>query len=280
MAEAVEALSPLRLAIADAVGEATNKADARRRVDAVRRKFARDNSIADALYVPAVMADLAGQLMVHEYEAPGVVVKPMAKFALGDAQPLEAFLNLPWDEALAYFRSRGIVREGELETLLKGHAESTKEARKLLLDRVQSRVYELLDTAIEEGDTFRDFAQKLAEDADGLGITNRDPSYLQMVFRTNVHDAYGAGRLAAMNDPYVSEARPFRQIVTAGDGRVRDEHVELDGLVYRADGPLQYLRPPFGYQCRCSIVTLETWDGTVATELPPGALTPGFGGLQ
>lgn len=269
----------MRLDFADAIAGAKNAADARRKVDAVRKQYARDNAIADALYIPAVMADLAGQLMVHQYEAPGVVGKPITQFALGDAQPLDAFLNLPWDEALAYFRSRGVLRENELATLLKGHAEQTKAARKALLERVQTRVYELLDQSIERGETLRDFASKLAEDADGLGITNQDPAYLQTVFRTNVHDAYGAGRAAAMNHPDVVEARPYRQIHTAGDARVREEHVPLDGLVYEASGPLANLRPPFGFNCRCSVVTLESWDGAVVDELPTGAVAPGFGGL-
>lgn len=197
--------------------------------------------------------------------------------SIGDGQDMQAFLNKPWDEALAYFRARGILSENELSRLLLDYAERSKEARRALLETVQKRVYELLDAAIEQGQTFPQFAQQLRTEAPGLGISAEDPAYLQNVFRTNVMSAYGAGRHEALSHPDVVQARPFRQIRTAGDGRVRDEHDQLDGLVYRADGPLAGLKTPFGYQCRCSIVSLDEWDGDAVEALPAGAVAPGFG---
>jgi SPP1 gp7 family putative phage head morphogenesis protein len=279
--DAAATLEPLRLELADAIGSAGSLKEALSAIARVRAKHANSTAIADAIFVPRAMADLAGQLMVHEHEAPGVVGEPMLRqvklLALGDSQPLEAFLGLPWDEALDYYKGRGLTSERELSTLLKGHAEATKDARRDLLATVQERVNEMLLDAVEQGQSFEEFAEALAGEAGGLGITNQDPAYLQTVFRTNVLDAYGGGRAVAMNHPDVVAARPYRQIHTAGDGRVREEHVPLDGLVFRADGPLAGLRPPFGFNCRCSVTTMSEWDGEVATELPAGAVTPGFG---
>jgi hypothetical protein len=97
------------------------------------------------------------------------------------------------------------------------------------------------------------------------------------VFRTNVMSAYGAGKHRALSDPDVIAARPYRQIRTAGDARVRDEHAQLEGLTYMADGPLSELKTPFGFQCRCSVVSLAEYSGEVVSELPAGSVDPGFG---
>jgi len=260
--------------------------DAKLATDAVLKQHADDPVIANALFVPMMLADLAGQLMVYTYEAgkPEPKRKPV-QLSLGGAQPDDAFLHLPWEEALEEFRARGLVSDDELSTLLKDTAEQAGEARELLLQHVQERVYELLDTAIEDGQTFGEFKAELEAEAPGLGISTEDSAYLQNVFRTNLMSAYGAGRNRALNDPDVIEAVPYRQIRTAGDARVRDgedgheDHQQLDGLVFRADGPLKNLTTPLGFQCRCGIIGLSEWDGDVITELPPNSVAPGFGGI-
>jgi hypothetical protein len=284
IANATEVLKPLRLELAQALEHAGDWRDARKRVTAVKRQFLKSQSIADALYIPIALANMAGQLMVYNHEAPHV--KPEARtirMGIGDAQDTRAFLNKPWREAIDWFRERGVVNEDELSTLLQNYADQSVEARKLMLERVQARTYELLSDALEQGQTYPEFAAQLREDAPGLGITADDPAYLRTVFNTNLASAYGAGRLQAMNDPDVVEARPYRQIRTAGDARVRDgehggeDHVQLDGLVLKADGPLSELQTPFSYNCRCGIVSLASWDGDVIDEMPPDSVHEGFG---
>lgn len=264
--------------MATAIEHAADKRDAKKRIGAVKRQFAKSQPIADALFIPIAMANMAGQLMVYNHEAP--LVKPEARtirMGIGDAQDTRAFLNKPWREAIDWFRARGVVDEDELSRLLADYQDQSEEARKLLLERVQDRTYELLTDSLEQGGTFPEFAAQMRNEAPGLGITAEDTAYLQTVFRTNVQSAYGAGRLAAQNDPAVVEARPYRQIRTAGDARVRQEHEEADGLVYASDGPLANLKTPFSYNCRCSIVSMSEWSGDVATELPAGTVGPGFG---
>lgn len=267
----------MRDAIAVQLLGAVDKKSAKLAIKNALAPYKQNAAIANALFVPAVLADLAGQLMVHAYEAPHG--KERVQLALGEGQDTSAFLAMGWEEALAYFEARGLVREKDLDRLLKRHAKESEKARDLMLKRVQERVYELLGDAIGEGSTYRDFAVALRSDAEGLGITAGDSSYLDLVYRTNVMDAYGAGRQRAMQHPAVVAARPFRQIRTAGDGRVREEHAQADGMVFTADGPLAQLRPPFGYRCRCSVTTLSTWEGDVVESVPSDLLTPGFGGL-
>lgn len=246
----------------------------------MRKRWQRSDGLLNTLMEPMLLADLAGQLMVHTYEAETPAAREAAVFALavGDAQGQGAFLQQGWQEALEEFRERGLISDDELAPLLRGTAERATEARRALLETVQERVYELLEQAIDEGRTQQEFAAQLRADAEGLGISADDPAYLNTVFRTNVMDAYGRGRHRALESPAVVEAFPYRQISTAGDARVRSEHDDLDGLVYAADGPLRSLKTPFGYNCRCAIrVAPADYDGPVVDELPAGSVAPGFG---
>lgn len=232
----------------------------------MRVRYSKNRAIGDALFVPQIMAELAGQLMVYEHEAKGVkgpkqqpmrnMLEPsVLHLELGDGQDTRAFLNKPWTDAIDWFKERGLVDDDELSRLLRDYAEQTQEARRLMLEQVQQRVYAGLEQALTEGQTFEQFADALAEDAPGLGISADDPAYLQNVFRTNIMSAYGGGRHRALSDPDVVAALPYRIIRTAGDARVRDgehggeDHVQLDGLAYEANGPLKDLKTPFGFQC-------------------------------
>jgi hypothetical protein len=53
---------------------------------------------------------------------------------------------------------------------------------------------------------------------------------------------------------------PYQAYEPIHDGRVRDEHAELEKLglngtnVYRRDDPMwNYFTPPWGYNCRCGV---------------------------
>jgi SPP1 gp7 family putative phage head morphogenesis protein len=171
----------------------------------------------------------------------------------------------------------GESQAAELSTLLKGNAEAAGVSHQLLLEGIQKRVNEMLAESIDKGGTFPEFAQLIADEAPGLGITNQNPAYVELVFRTNVLGAYGHGRHEAMSDPDVISARPFRQWRTSLDNRVREEHAAFESQVWRADDPaMSGLKTPAGFSCRCSVVSLSTWDGELATSVPPGLVTPGF----
>lgn len=223
------------------------------------------------------MANMAGQLMVWGPETKlknKMRSKRSARMEIGDAQGTGSFLGKPWDEAVSAFRARGVMDENELSRLLKDYANQSVEARSLMLDRIQERVHTMLGDAIEQGQTMEQFATGLRAEADGLGITATDPSYLDMVFRTNVQSAYGAGRYLAMTDPDVMDARPYVQYRTAGDARVRPEHEMLDGLTFAMDNPTWHrIAPPNGFNCRCSIVTMSAEEAAgeeVSEDLPDG----------
>lgn len=234
--------------IAKLLRDAPSLSVARRRLTqwTMRTKIYAD--LGDVLFVPVVKADLAGQLMVYGRESKLIKLREKQK----------SFLDLPWLDAIAEFRRRGVVSPNEFATLLNGYTQRADQQRQDVLEHVQKKVKALLEEAIRGGDTFETFATKFETARPELGIEKAKPSYLQNVFRTNVQSAYGAGRFRAITDPVVVETRPFVQYRTVGDSRVRPAHAELADKVFNTGDPLWHrVSPPNGYQCRCAIVTLS-----------------------
>lgn len=51
---------------------------------------------------------------------------------------------------------------------------------------------------------------------------------------------------------------PYLQYRTAGDGRVRPEHAQLDGIIKKVDDKFWDLyMPPNGWNCRCGVIQLD-----------------------
>lgn len=251
------------------------KAPTEKLLEAWSRKTSVFDELGDAIFVPAVMADMAGQLMVKGHEA---------KLVHLDADTeIKAFLDLPWEEALREWRARGLQSDSEFETMLKDYAQRSDVARSLMLEHLQEMMRTKLDDAIADGQSYKDFADSVREGTTSLGITEADPAYLTTVFRTNMQNAYGAGRYRAMTDPDVMELRPYAEYRTVGDALVRPNHAALEGCVFEiGTSTCDAVTPPGGYNCRCSMVTLsrEEADGRkIWHSIPPGGQPDtGFGG--
>jgi hypothetical protein len=214
------------------------------------------DDLDEALFEANVLAELAGELMVRDGERGGPAVLELARE--------QAFVSLPWREAVEAFRERGTVTDRDLETLLRDVATRSARARADLLAHIQDVVHDKLAAAIEnDGSTFREFAEAVRDETIPLGINPDDDAYLQMVFRTNVQGAYSAGRDRASKDPDLLDERPIALYLTAGDGLVRSEHAqfaERNGGMYEISSPEwgRVRPPPAGspFNCRCSWVTL------------------------
>lgn len=78
--------------------------------------------------------------------------------------------------------------------------------------------------------------------------------------RTEYNFAVAAAQNAANYRRQMANADvlPYLEYVTAGDSRVRPEHAELDGKVFRVDDPvINTIYPPNGWGCRCMMVSRE-----------------------
>lgn len=196
---------------------------------------------------------------------------------------------MPFDEAVAFFRSKGLMTEAEFDALRDRYREGGFIARRLASERLQELARASLARLLDQGMTPREIRAVLGNaesvESQALGITPAAPHYIETIIRTNVATAYGAGRWEAMNSPAVVALRPFLQFRTAGDSRVRPgphgkpggpNHRVLHGVVFRAGTEeAAYYAPPIGFNCRCTMVTLsarqvETRGLTVTEGRIPG----------
>jgi len=139
--------------------------------------------------------------------------------------------------------------------------ESTK-----VLQRLRDRIADL-PAGADWGEVKRDVVAGLspfmppADDtpeakAKALEIANRRA---ELLLRTHGFQAYAASQhevMARQRDVF-----PFWRYQTAQDDRVRDTHAALDGVILPANDPFWDTHfPPWGFNCRCSIVPLTEAD--------------------
>ena len=207
------------------------------------------------MYRSGFQTNLAGQLFVRTIE-----IEPSER-KLAYFEPDDTFLNMPFTEAIEYFKRRFPDESDKVDELLAAYVRSgdknTRLLKKYLAEHTQAR---LLAT-LEEGGDFRSFAQSVAQGSADLGIEPPSHGYLSTVFRTQVHSAYGAGRFEQITNDVVIQAKPFVEYRTAGDSSVRDSHKKLDGLQFSSSSKVWHkIAPPNGFNCRCSVVTLDESD--------------------
>ena len=271
--QAVTAFAPVREAIA---ASALDGPDA---VAAAVARFRGDDSLERLTYQPMVLADLAGQMFVRLVElAPGGAERHLAAPEL-----LPAFLRLPFDEAIAFFTKRG-GDPALVEEVLGAYRRRSAQYTDDQLDTISRAAVAEIQRTLDEGGTLREFAAAIRDESVTLGIAPAGPGYLELVYRTQVASAYGAGRWAQLNAPDVIAARPYRRCSTATDSRVRPEHAVMHGVVWRVDDPaFASVAAPFGFMCRCSVQSVSDAEiaanGWTVADAPPGGfvMTAGFG---
>lgn len=156
-------------------------------------------------------------------------------------------------------------------------------------------LFDGLQTSLEEGKTYRDFAaevipilkakgwwgvQDVTDPLTGktgkalLGSTSR----LQLIFNVNMRVSYASGHWASFEAN--KARRPYLRYVCILDGRTRPEHRKRHNLCLPVDHPYWDMwAPPCGWNCRCTLQSLSERDvARMRSELnftpPPDDLTP------
>lgn len=189
-----------------------------------------------------------------------------------DAPPPDAFDQAP-QEAVSFFRNKGLRTTFRYtEMIAKEHTEAFTIAKMVDIDLL-SDVYDSIDKAIADGDSFEQWSKTIKPRLERAGwvgtklVTDPDtgravvanlgtPSRLQTIFRTNVQTAYAAGQWDQIVDQ--AESMPYLMYHAIDDSRTRATHRALDGKIYRIDDPFWRLYyPPNGYNCRCGVIQLD-----------------------
>ena len=188
---------------------------------------------------------------------------------------------IQFQEAIDRFRQRVPMTDDEFEQLEEAEQEFAFTVANVAQADLVAEVYDAIDRAIADGTSFDDFQDEVGDSlADSWG--GDDPGRLETIFRTNVMDAYGAGRYDVMTAPAVAEARPYWRYDSIGDGPRTCEICEPCGGVVlpQDDSWWQSHYPILHPNCRCIATPLsadEAKDEGITSSPPDVDPAPGFG---
>lgn len=192
------------------------------------------------------------------------------------------------DRAIKNLRDRRIMDRDQFDALDDSiRANAFTVAHQQSVDAVD-KIRDALAEQLREAPSLPGFRDAVRDvfDTSQLG-----PAHVETVYRTNIQASFAAGQEAIHNSPIVSATLPYARYDAIRDGRVREDHVELETLgmngtnVYRADDPFwELFTPPWDFNCRCAKTYLTIRqaarfgvdearqameEGLSAAELPP-----------
>ncbi|WP_409284318.1 phage minor head protein [Pseudomonas protegens] len=185
---------------------------------------------------------------------------------------LKAIFGLEPENAVAYLKSKGYAITWNWQEMLdQAHDQAFTVAKAMRLDLL-SDIRGALETALQEGQTLKQFiaalqptlesqgwwGKQVIVDSDGVGelVQLGSPRRLKTIYQTNLQSAYMAGRKAEMEQ--TTETHPYWMYVAILDGKTRPSHRALHGQVFRHDDPVwSAIYPPNGFNCRCRVVALS-----------------------
>lgn len=181
---------------------------------------------------------------------------------------IRAALQLPPEQAIAFFRSKGYLETYSWEDAWQeDHARAFTVAKAMERDVLEA-IRAAVDQAIADGTTLQQFRTELqpqleamgwwgkAEGFDGQQVQLGSPSRLRVIFDTNLRTSYAVGRW--QRAVAGKDRRPFMRYVAVLDRRTRSQHRAWHGTILPIDHPWWGTHfPPCGWGCRCTNTTLD-----------------------
>ena len=158
--------------------------------------------------------------------------------------------DIEFDEAVTALKNKVPVSKKLFQTLptqLRQHAFTVANLESI--NQIQA-VLDSLEKSLKEGSTFSEWKKTL-----NVELTTNIESRLSTIYRTNMQAAFNEGSFQNMLDN--KESRPFAMYDAINDGRTRPSHRALDGIIRPVDDSFwRKFRPPNGFNCRCSMISL------------------------
>jgi hypothetical protein len=107
----------------------------------------------------------------------------------------------------------------------------------------------------------------------GEGTAKGEAWRTRVIFKTNLHTSYAAGRYQQLKDPGLLQRRPYWQFIHSGHENYRPLHKQWgdSGLTLRHDHPFWKTHyPPNGIGCACTVRAVPEPEEGCATEPPEG----------
>ncbi len=237
-AEAEQAYSQIREVLSDRLTRDITLLVERRGLKNLKGLYARDvKGFMRALYVSLMLGNLVGRL--HTLKQTGEE-KELAS--------VEGSFEVPFEESIRFMRSLVPMKREEFDSLsqeLKFKAFTI--ARVFSLD-VINKIKERYVKALERGESISDMMRFLEETLDRVGVSPRNPYWLEVHARNNFLTSYNAGRWAQ-----IARARSVKYLVYNAilDERTTKLCKSLDGVVRPKDDPFwDRFMPPNHHGCR------------------------------
>lgn len=235
----------------------------------VSPKILKTEGFAGLIQKVSYLGNLIGQSGVRDE------VEAIDRLVRKDAVDPKEYLDLPFSEAIEWFKEKQVVPNANYASLIEGyHAWAFSvagETRKALLDEIK----ELLGMALEEGQSLEEFEQGLEKSVKDRGwgpVAGSRRSYI--IFDTNIRGAIGSGRGRQMKA--LAEENPGANYVVAWRWRdspePRKHHQRLHNKAIPFEHPFwKECRTPAGFGCRCAAYLMRP---TIAQRLGIEVLKP------
>lgn len=206
---------------------------------------------------------------------------------------LSAFSVTPFKAALQSFLRRKVLSRTTWDKMSAEVKRKSFTIAGVESEVMRSHVFGLLSDEVRKGADIRSFKSTMFDSLKAAGLISSvqksgllGMSHIDTVFRTNVLNAYNAGRIQHASQPSVKKAFPVWEIISISDSRSRDTHRRANGTMLRADDPFwKKAYPPFGFNCRCRVrcrsakFLSKVVSGATIFYLPDSGFTSGYSGL-
>lgn len=173
------------------------------------------------------------------------------------------YMNLPFDEAIQYFRQKINLPTETWKDLWKGmHSRAFVVAGAVKGDLL-SDLRGAVDKAISKGTTLAEFRKDFDNIVGKHGwVHTGEPGWrAATIYNTNLSTAYHAAHWKSMTDPDVLRFRPYLQYLASSSAERRPEHTGWYNTVLPADDPWWRTHyPPNGWGCKCGVASLSKRD--------------------
>jgi SPP1 gp7 family putative phage head morphogenesis protein len=211
-------------------------------------------------------------------------------------------LALPFKAALEFFRRRLPMRKAAWEKLPETAKKRAFTVAHVAQLSVVTDVWHAVDAAIAKGEDFRTFKKRIADKLraawgvkpapipaapvvpmPGAPTTEKAAAArMETILRTNLQQAYAAGRYEQATEPVVLKLRPFFRYTAVLDARTTAGCLAIDGVTLPVDHPFwNENHPPRHFNCRGALISLRKsqveQQGGITAEPPKISAAKGFG---
>lgn len=192
--------------------------------------------------------------------------------------------KLPPEKAIEFFRKKGFTINWDWRETLNDANNATFQVARATNMGVLKDIRKMVDKAIADGITFKQFAKELepmlvkrgwwgSQIVDGKRVQLGSLHRLNTIYQTNTQSAYNAGRWETQSRD--TKRRPFLRLNEVDDASSRLNHKRMNGviqLIASVFWKTQY--PPRGFNCRARAQSLtekqaKAFGITKKANIPP-----------